>query len=161
MAVATLSSMNEVTVERALGIGGDEFLQEIGVFPAPAPDQEPDRVPRLDALPGPDEIVLTEEWLSAVDLEIHFSSDGRLEGALPGRVGRALRLDIDPSVLVFEHLPWPANSLGSVHPAGDGRWIMDTRGGPAALVIPDGDHDLVIWGERGTVRMFALRPPRP
>lgn len=155
--------MKEADVQRALGLGGEDRLQEQGVYPPPDRDPARDlaRLPNLAVLPGPGEVVLTEEWLSDLDLETHFSADGRLEASLPGRRLRALRLDIDPAVLVFEHVPAPLNSLGAVHPGGaDGCWIMDTRGAPAALVLPDDDHDLVIWGEYGTVRLFAVRPVR-
>ena len=153
--------MLEDAVKRALGIGGGEHLQEEGVFFPPDRDTARDlaRLPNLAVLPGPGEVVLTAEWLSDLDLETHFSADGRLEAALPHRRCRALRLDVDPAVLVFEHLPAPTNSLGAVHPGGtDGCWIMDTRDGPAALVLPDHDHDLVLWGEHGAVRLYAVRP---
>jgi hypothetical protein len=150
--------VHEAEVRRALGIGPEEILEERGIYPPPA-GEDLAAAPTMGYRPGRGEVVLAEEWLSESELGTHFSDDPRLTAALPGGHGRVKRLDVDPRILVFEHVPPPTNSLGAVRIFGERIIVMDTRGKPAALVLPDGGHDLVIWGEGGNVRLFALRPP--
>jgi hypothetical protein len=147
--------MHETQVARALGFGPDEVLEERGVFPAMQPEDLA-TVSSLGEDPGRDEVLLTEEWLSDSELETRFSDDPRLTAALPSG-GRVKRLDVDPRVIVFEEIERPTNSLGQVRMLRDGTWIMDTRSDPAALVIPNSRYQLVVWGEGGSVRLFALR----
>jgi hypothetical protein len=148
----------EARVLRALGISPDEHLEERGVYP-PRASGDMAEVPTGSYQPGPEEVVLVEEWLSDAELEHHFSADPTLSAALPWRRGHVKRLDVDPRILLFEDLEPPANSFGPVRAAGSGRWIMDTRAEPAALVIPNRSHHLVVWGEEGVVRLFALHDP--
>lgn len=106
-----------------------------------------------------DEVELTEEWLDDAELATRFSADSTLAAALPGRHGRAKRLDIDPRIVVFEGTPPPTNSCGPTRHVGHERWVMDTRAHPAALVLPNAQHRLVIWGEAGLVWLYELTEP--
>jgi hypothetical protein len=149
----------EARVLRVLGISPDEHLEERGVYPPREAGGDMAEVPAGSYQPGREEVVLVEEWLSDAELEHHFSADPTLSAALPSRHGLVKRLDVDPRILMFEDLDPPANSFGPVRSVGRGRWIMDTRAEPAALVIPNRSHHLVVWGEEGVVRLFALHDP--
>lgn len=147
--------MHEQTVQRALGIGPDQVLHDRGIYQPPVGEGLTD-APALGRAPAND-VVLTEEWLTEDELEARFSSDTRLAAALP--VGRVKRLDADPRIVLFEDIDPPQNSLGPVMLIRDRTWLMDTRDQPAALVLPGADQrSLVLWGEHGAIRLFALCP---
>jgi hypothetical protein len=40
-----------------------------------------------------------------------------------------------------------------------GAWVLDARGEPSAIAVPAAyhDHEVVIWGEGGDVRLYDLR----
>lgn len=155
--------MQETKVLQALGLDPDESLQERGVFyPADHDDQLaqlPSGVPRGHD-PGPGEVILTDEWLNNRELSEHFSADTLLQAALPQNGSQVKRADVEPRILLFEHLPPPVNSFGQVHYLGDGSWVMDSRGEPAALVFSHGDRDVVIWGQEGAIRLFSVQHAR-
>lgn len=153
--------VREEKVREALGLSADELLQERGVY-VPELREQGDlaEIPESEDEPDPGEVLLTQEWLDDDQLAEHFSEDPDLSAALPGARSRAKRLDLDPGVLVLEGLPRPANSLGQVRHLGADRWVMDSRREPAALVLPHDEQQIALWGEGGTVRLFALRSPK-
>ena len=153
--IAPLRGVHEDTVQKALGIGPDQILHERGIYEAPV-NEGLAGAPVLGRVPA-DDVILSEEWLTEDELRTRFSSDSRLAAALPA--GRIKRLDADPRIVLFEDIDPPQNSLGPVMLIRDRTWLMDTRGQPAALVLADGDQrSLVLWGERGAIRLFALCP---
>lgn len=129
----------EEIVRETLGLGETDLLNERGVYHAPENEGE--------ALP--------EEWLDDQALAERFVSADRLSAAL-GR-GSAKRLVIEPRVIVLEGIDEPTLKAGAVGRARGGGWIIDTRNAPAAIAVSAGDHEVLIWGEGGHVRLFELR----
>lgn len=156
--------VREAQVRKSLGLNPNDELDERGVYPPHAPPDLPETPTRLEEKEGPGagEVLLNEEWLSDQELEEHFSEEPHVSAAIPRPVeipaarARVKRLDIDSRILVFEQIPEPKSALGAVRAVRGGRWVMDSRS-EAALVFADQDHDVVVWGEAGTVRLFALR----
>lgn len=152
--------VREAAVQSALGLGPDEQLQERGVY-RPSLDGElaqPPSGPERSATLGPGETILGPEWLDDEQLEHQFSADPVLAAAFPSGA-RVTRADIEPRILLLENIPTPTNSVGHVRLLGKNRWVLDSRGDVAALQLPypEDDHDLVVWGERGEVRLFTVR----
>ena len=156
--------VREAQVRKALGLGQNDELDERGVFsPRDAPElaENPPGAEKLEG-PGNGGVLLTDEWLSDQELEEHVSEEPDVAAgiprprAIPAARARVKRLDIEPRILFFEQVPEPKHSLGAVRAIREGRWVMDSRR-ESALVFPDKDHDIVVWGEDGTVRLFALR----
>ncbi len=145
--------MREEKVREVLGLGDRDQLDEQGVFPPPRADDLAPPIPGQGALaPG---VVLGEEWLNEQEMAELFSDDPTISAVLPE--GRAKRLDVDPRIVVFEDLPEATATEGDVFPAGGRSLVMDARVGPAALVLPAGDHEVVLLGEQGDLRLFVLR----
>jgi hypothetical protein len=141
-------------IEQLLQTYENAGVEEIGVFRPPAIDLG--RPTTVEGLPEGEEYAAAQEWFSDADLETHFSDDPTITALLPE--GLAKRLDIEPRILTFEHLPPPKHVRGPVASAGDGRWVLDTRGEPAVIVLATAHYDLVLWGGSGELRAYALRP---
>ncbi len=125
--------MREVT-----GTSKNAGIEEIGVFYAPPIDFG--RPVSTAGLPEGEEYAASDEWFSNADLETHFSEESRITALLPQ--GHA------------------KNIYGAVAKAGEGRWVLDSRDEPAVLVIQTASYDLVLWGQSGAVRAFAVRPSK-
>ena len=146
--------VQEDIVRRALGIKDSEHLQERGIYHPPS-RVELAQVPPSREPGAPSDLLLAEEWLSDSDLAEHFSEDSALAAVLPQ--GTVKRLDIDPRIIVVEGLPEPTRRLGDIRSTGTNAWIIDSRDGPTALAVAQGDHEIVFWIDNGAVRLFALR----
>jgi hypothetical protein len=142
----------EEIVRELLHLDPRDQLDERGVFPPP---ETADLATPPGTAPLGDETTLTAEWLGERDLEQLFSADSTIEAALPS--GQVKRLDVDPRVLVFEGVPTDTTAVGAVVAAAENRLIMDARVGPALLAFSEADHEVIILGERGDLRLFVLR----
>jgi hypothetical protein len=148
--------MREELVRQVLGLDEGDKLNERGIYPPP-PSDELEPMPAGSDSPGRGEVILSPEWLEEHDAEEYFASDEKLAAALPR--GRVKRLGIEPRVLVLEDVPEPTVRRGQVSRLRRGAWVVDARGEPSAIAVPaaDHDHEVVIWGEAGDVRLYDLR----
>lgn len=144
----------EETVKKTLGLSDSDKLNERGVYRRPMTPDLVEHPSGNDPVPQ-NEVLLSEEWLSNRQLEEHFSIDRDLNAALPQ--GLCKRLDLDPRILVLEGISEPTRRVGEIKASGQDAWILDSREGPSALAVPQGDHELIFWAENGDVRLFALR----
>jgi len=142
-------------IRRALLLSSSDEIHEIGVFPAPPVDLAGPYI-AVGHLPEGEEIALSDEWLAERDLETHVSDEPLLAAMLPR--GRVRRLDVDPRIVIFEDIPHAEAVRGPIYRTRNGKWILDSRTEPAILILlSSAVHDLVIWGESGQVRVFAVR----
>ena len=109
----------------------------------------------LGALSGGQAVQMVKAGLQSIYVSgWQVAADANLSAALPE--GRVKRLDIDRRFLVLEDLPAGTRQCGRVVRT-NGKWWLDARGEPAALAIPKNGFDVVLWGENGDVRLYALR----
>jgi hypothetical protein len=143
----------EHVVRRLLDLSEQDRLEERGVFPPPA--MQGMARPPSDAALEPSELLLGEEWLDDEEMAGHFTEEPRIAAGLPR--GRVKRLLVEPRILVFEGTPVPRVLRGRVvHNRAD-TWVQDARDGPALLVFPADHHEVVVFSQKGDVRLFVLR----
>jgi hypothetical protein len=137
-------------LERRLGFQEEDTFVLLGSYRAPVVEYtSPSWSPDDHLLLSPGEGV-AGNYL--VDHEITFF--------LPR--GKATRWKLEPRILVFREIPGPRAAAGAVFEILDERWVLDSRGASASLVLEIQPMlELVIIGVNGTVHLLHVLRDEP
>jgi hypothetical protein len=144
--------VGERKLRAALQLGPRDRVEEVGVFPQP--DREVDVEASYAGVAEEEGEAMSSDLLVTLGIGRSASTEPRIEASLPS--GHAKRFDADPRVLLLEGIPTPKLVLGPVKHRTDDAWLVDTRRKPAVILLERDGAELVVWGEEGSVRLFAV-----